>query len=393
MAPPQTVTVSQKTFNLLVVGVLILCICNIALVFWAVEGDLVLSVASQTHLQNGVQRLMHTIREQTGSLLTAEQARTMTHPDQHYVLDVLLRAGVDLTEDIAKKLPRKSDITSQYGEKPIIHNLESCERFRDTVPPGERFLAVAGMFNTGTNILGKMLVHNCALGGRKKGTGMREQVPWGKHNPPTTHRLKHASKIGGDIQDHTAVFRVVIIKDPYHWSVSQCRHIYMTWWEHDKEHCPNIVSAQTKEPTDLRVQYATTFGNYDTLIGLWNDWYNEYEDQVDNFPLAYVRFEDLLFHAEHVVTSLCSCVGGQMILHKGKFKYVEESAKPNRGVHAGASDLVSAILRYGNPELRLEGWTKEDLDYAKQHLDQNLMDRYNYTLPVRKDYDSTITEQ
>jgi hypothetical protein len=29
------------------------------------------------------------------------------------------------------------------------------------------------------------------------------------------------------------------------------------------------------EPTDVTVKYATTLGKYDTLLGLWNDWYNE----------------------------------------------------------------------------------------------------------------------
>eukprot|EP00970_Alexandrium_tamarense_P002070 scaffold278_cov194-Alexandrium_tamarense.AAC.27 len=36
------------------------------------------------------------------------------------------------------------------------------------------------------------------IDGHKKGTGMRAQVPWGKHNPPTEHRLKHVSKVGGE---------------------------------------------------------------------------------------------------------------------------------------------------------------------------------------------------
>jgi hypothetical protein len=383
----EPVYVSKATFKLLVGFVFILCICNIALVFWAVEGDLVLSVASHIHLQNGVQRLMHGVQKHP-DFLTEEQARNLTHPEQHFALSILLRAEIDLTAEVVKKLPRTSDIYSQYGEKPIIYNLESCKRFRETVPKEERFMAVAGMFNTGTNILGNLIVRNCAIAGRKKGTGMRQQVPWGKHNPPTTHRLKHVSQVAGKNVNQSAVFPVVIIKDPYHWSISQCRHLYFTYWEHDKGNCPNIMNVWDKEPTDVTVKYARTIGKYETLIGLWNDWYSEYEVQADSFPLAYVRFEDLLFHAEHVVNSVCSCVGGHRT-NRGKFKYLEESAKGKNGTHAGANGLVSAILRYGNPRLRLEGWTKEDYSYTEEHLEHDLMKRYGYTRPVWNDANST----
>ena len=107
----------------------------------------------------------------------------MASPEQQFALNILLQAGVDdLTEDIVKQLPVVSDIHAQYGTKPIVHNLESCERFRDLYLPEERFMAVAGMFNTGTNILGNLIVHNCAIPRPKgkKGSGMRQQVPWGK---------------------------------------------------------------------------------------------------------------------------------------------------------------------------------------------------------------------
>lgn len=190
------------------------------------------------------------------------------------------------------------------------------------------------------------------------------------------------SKVGGkDIDDQAAVFPLVIIKDPYHWAISQCRHKYFTIWEHDNEHCPNIVNVWDKVPTDVTVKYAETIQHYETLLGLWNDWYTEYENQKDVFPLAYVRFEDILFNPEHVVEQVCTCVGGHTI-NKGKFNYKEDSAKPDKGTHKGANGLVSSILRYGNPNLRLEGWTKLDYDYAQKHLNMTLMTRYGYSTPI-----------
>lgn len=211
-------------------------------------------------------------------------------------------------------------------------------------------------------------------------TLIKPNLDLGKHNPPTTHRLKHVSKVGGVGVKQEAVFPLVIIKDPYHWSISQCRHQYFTLWEHDHDNCPNIWNVWDEQPTDVTVKYATTIGKYDTLLGLWNDWYNEYEDQKNEYPLAYVRFEDILFHAEHVVNEVCSCVGG-FITNKGKFNFKEDSAKPDKGTHKGANGLVSSILRYGNPRLRLEGWTKMDYDYAQEHLDKDLMRKYGYSTP------------
>lgn len=390
---PAAIHVSKFTFNCLLVMVFVLCICNISLVFWAVEKDLVMSVASNIHLKDGAKRLIKSVqaRAKGERILSKEEAINMASDEQQFALSILLDAEIDVTEEIVKQLPLVSDIHAQYGNKPIIHNLESCRRFRDTYRPEERFMAVAGMFNTGTNILGNLIVHNCAFPRKRgtKGTGMRQQVPWGKHNPPSTHRLQHVTKVGGkDLPNQEAVFPLVIIKDPYHWAVSMCRHRYFTIWEHDDEDCPNIVSIWDKEPTDVTVKYAKNLEHYETLLGLWNEWYNEYEGQKEEYPLAYVRFEDILFNAKHVVEEVCSCVGGFSI-NKGKFNYLEDSAKPDRGTHAGANGLVSSIIRYGNPKMRLEGWTKLDYDYAQEHLDQRLMHKYGYSTPVWESDETT----
>lgn len=162
------------------------------------------------------------------------------------------------------------------------------------------------------------------------------------------------------------------------WSVSQCRHRYFTIWEHDEAHCPAIVDWKTGSPNDVFVKYALTHKMYDTLVEMWQEWYTEYEEQSTIFPLAYLRFEDILFHAEHVVDTVCKCVGGRR--RRGPFKYLEASAK-QKGTHEGANGLVSAIIRYGNPGKRLEGWTKGDWEYAKDHLDQSLMKKYGYSFP------------
>ena len=57
------VQVSQSTFHCLIVMIFILCLCNISLVFWAVEKDLVLSVASNVHLKSRAQQVVEALKD------------------------------------------------------------------------------------------------------------------------------------------------------------------------------------------------------------------------------------------------------------------------------------------------------------------------------------------
>ena len=177
--------------------------------------------------------------------------------------------------------------------------------------------------------------------------------------------------------NQTPVFPLVIIKDPYHWVGSACRHKYNTNWEHDKDHCPNIVNWKSGKPTRVSVKYALGRVSYPTLIDQWNEWYNDYDQST--FPFAMLRFEDILFHAEEVVNKLCQCVEGRR--RRGGFQYPEDSAKNATG-HEGSSGLVSALLRYGDARKRMEGWTKEDWEYARDTLDGGLMSKYGYSQPA-----------
>lgn len=137
---------------------------------------------------------------------------------------------------------------------------------------------------------------------------------------------------------------IVMIKDPITWMASMCRHSYEAKWRHTLKHCPNLVPNEHdkgRTPGEgamkVKVKFATkhigdepipdktnrTFVDYDSLVHLWNEWYNQWLHATD-FPRLMVRFEDLLFHAEETVSKVCACGGGTM---RPKFRYVEESAK------------------------------------------------------------------
>jgi hypothetical protein len=108
-----------------------------------------------------------------------------------------------------------------------------CQKFltRTEGRERERKLGVAGLFNTGTNLLSTLLNKNCQLHdahdegyNRHLGGGMLWQVPWGKHNPPS-FRGEHYAKSAKDVDVET-VMPVVMIKDPLTWLNSMCRHPY-----------------------------------------------------------------------------------------------------------------------------------------------------------------------
>ena len=138
-------------------------------------------------------------------------------PEQMLAYSTLRSAGVALAPEVTQQLPTGPDISSQYGFAPVGRNDEACQEYRRLIPKSQRFLAVAGLFNTGTNLLGNLLVSNCQIDGRVNGTGMRMVVPWGKHNPPQTHRLRNVAKVGGKGINQTSVLPAVVVKDPYHW--------------------------------------------------------------------------------------------------------------------------------------------------------------------------------
>lgn len=76
--------------------------------------------------------------------------------DEHPILALLRNAGIeDLTEEDKQNLPDWKALQSLYGdlEEPLIIGLETCATYRNMVPPPQRYAAVAGLFNTGTNAM------------------------------------------------------------------------------------------------------------------------------------------------------------------------------------------------------------------------------------------------
>jgi hypothetical protein len=81
-------------------------------------------------------------------------------PERQPILKILREAGYNFndtkifTPETWESLPKWSEILELYGREPKILGLETCQRFQEKVTnPAMRELGVAGMFNSGTNVL------------------------------------------------------------------------------------------------------------------------------------------------------------------------------------------------------------------------------------------------
>lgn len=66
-----------------------------------------------------------------------------------------------------------------YGEDPVMLGLDTCKAFQEASDPAEHYLAVAGTFNSGTNLLAELLIHNCHMPARMAKYGkIHEGIRW-----------------------------------------------------------------------------------------------------------------------------------------------------------------------------------------------------------------------
>jgi hypothetical protein len=327
-----------------------------------------------------------------------EESSSLDEPeDKSPIIQILREAGIDdIDNETLAALPTWKEVTRLYGSKPRIHGLEtsSCRAFQQHSHPADHFLGVAGCFNSGTNLLSELLIHNCLMTKRMEtygpqNKGIRWQVPWGKHSPPLNEefRTRHKTKPGDEnIQAHN-VFAAVTIRDPYVWMRSMCRHPYGAYWPNDTGHCPNLIPneldvkkepwLQYKQSVPIDVQYSEFNRQHESLVHFWNEWYAEYLQAP--FPRLIVRFEDLIFHAKEVTTQVCNCAGGTM---QPRFSYIQNSAKKGtpgaHGKDGEKTSFIDAIVKYGKETSRLDGFTADDIAFARSHLNLKLMDLFGY---------------
>lgn len=169
-----------------------------------------------------------------------------------------------------------------------------------------------------------------------------------------------------------------------------CRHEYGANWLHDPSHCPNLVPNEIDEQLfeangvpststmEVTVQYAEFSRQHASLVEFWNDWNLAYVHAT--FPRLMVRFEDIVFHPKQLTQAVCECAGGKIHTNQ-PFQYVVESAKKGSAHGTEKTSYVDALVKYGTEIGRYTGFTKNDLQYAQNHLDPDLMRLFGYRYP------------
>lgn len=155
--------------------------------------------------------------------LTIEERAALAQ-EKATILNMLKEAGiVDVNDNTLVDLPTWAQVTRLYGEAPKIYGLETCALFRNHSDAAEHYVGTAGTFNSGTNLMSQLLMHNCQMTKRMEkygnaSKGVRWQVPWGKHTPVDDEkvRLGRTTKTDKHV-DPTNILPAVMVRDPYTW--------------------------------------------------------------------------------------------------------------------------------------------------------------------------------
>jgi hypothetical protein len=134
------------------------------------------------------------------------------------LLEIVWRAGNDnLTVVDCEALPTWKEVTSLYGDEPVVYGLETCARYRAHVSAQAKDgkipdpqPKVGGLFNSGTNALSLSFNVNV-----KRFSNFKEhELPGGKHVPPKKEwftTFQETAPIRWNI------LPIILLRDPYRW--------------------------------------------------------------------------------------------------------------------------------------------------------------------------------
>lgn len=147
---------------------------------------------------------------------------------------------------------RKRNVSSasdrfRQKARPIVLGTDQCEAMRKAHGPNLR-IAIAGMFNTGTNAFVRNLQANIGIPGHENDdmtnssnatkllsyeinqNGINYEVPWWKHHPNIVNTSWARYR---DPVQHSHVLPVVMVRDPLNWMLSTCKSQYDLSWRDD----------------------------------------------------------------------------------------------------------------------------------------------------------------
>jgi hypothetical protein len=192
----------------------------------------------------------------------------------------------------------------------------------------------------------------------------------------------------------------------------QCKANYdAEWMRAPHRHCPNLVPIDKDWETRLRSRASGTTmfdtyavdvkihqtglqytDHYASLADMWTEWHRQYLNA--DFPRLLIRFEDFLFHREHVMAKIHECAGihssndnngsgrrpgdGEDDSNSIKLPPVVKYRLSEGKSHGRSSDLLTALTKYGASKGRYAGMATDDLQYAAKALDPQLLQLFHY---------------
>jgi hypothetical protein len=216
------------------------------------------------------------------------QQTTARRENNDPLIELLQDAGVydTLHPQERATLPTWQHVVHLYGDQVRIVGKERCEMYRSKVKLQDRKIGVAGLFNTGTNLLDLHLQRNV------HGVENLWQVPWGKHRMASV-KLNHTAKDMAKYHKEN-VLPVIIVRDPLAWLQSMCKSPYAAHWRHGAHHCPNLVPSDqdlahfknVNNVFSVKVNFdAASHYAFDSLAHLWSEWHQQYMDA--DYPLLF----------------------------------------------------------------------------------------------------------
>jgi hypothetical protein len=336
------------------------------------------------------------------------------HKDRKETFKQLLQLGLDhptILDDI-QSLPPWSSIVEQYGTQPIILGLETCAQYREQVPLEHRWVAAAGLFHTGTNLIADLLMGTCHFSSPQKSIFKFQvrkftciiplllySIPsvittlsdlcvccyyilaWGKHNPTNARTSYTIPKPKYQGIDPSTVLPLVLTRHPIDWMPSVCRQPYAVSWNRTSTTtpCPDLG-----QPVRAKV-YQTQ--EYASLLHYWNEWnggYYYYSNTSTTFPRLMIRLEDLVYFPKPTLSTICDCVGGQ-------FLWIPELLSHKRGGHVGKEGsnnstqkqrhpLIQAWQRHANVRTTAHQMDRQDQTATREIMDFQLLNALGYRL-------------
>lgn len=183
-------------------------------------------------------------------------------------------------------------------------------------------------------------------------------------------------------------------------------------WKVDNVWDKANFSISSSKVIPIRVRYKSEIAFHESLAHFWKDWNEEYYyystttakremnnnhnattaattnttissptiSSIEKFPRLMIRLEDLVFHPQEILQTICDCVGGSLY---HPLRYQGETSKQGTdNIHGmDKTDLIKAMTMHIFTN-RTKGMTLDDIDFAKSTLGASeLLNTFGYSHP------------